>query len=155
MSRASRKGYVAEAMVCAWLTARGYYVWRPRTTSRQRTDTGDVRGLPFVVSIKNHARIHLAEAVDEMADQVIRSRWRTGILVHKRVGRGRAEEWYVTLPLRLMGPFIDAYVAVTPSTVEPPYEPQGPHDEEADGHGEEEDGGDVAEDLPTTANASH
>jgi hypothetical protein len=148
VSRASRKGYVAEAMVVAWLTARGYYVWRPRTTSRQRTDTGDVRGLPFVVSIKNHARIHLAEAVDEMADQVVRSRWRTGILVHKRVGRGRAEDWYVSLPLRLMGPFIDAYVAVTPLSVEPPDEPQSAHDEQADGDGDEEDGRHVADYAP-------
>lgn len=154
MSRASRKGYVAEAMVVAWLTARGFYVWRPRTTSRQRTDTGDVRGLPFVVSVKNHARVKLAEAVDEMADMVIRSRFRTGILVHKRVGRGRAEDWYVTLPLRLMGPFIDAYVATTPLSVEPPNEPHGAHDEEADGHRDEEDGRHVAQDAPEHVNAS-
>jgi len=147
VSKASRKGYIGEAMVAAWFIARGYYVWRPRTTSRRRADTGDLHGLPFVVSVKNHARIALAECVDEMADLVIRSGRRTGILVHKRVGRGRAEEWYVTLPLRLMGPFIDAYVAVTPLAVEPLDEPHGPGDGEGEGHGEEGDGGDVPEDT--------
>lgn len=148
MSRASRKGYIGESMVAAWFTARGYYVWRPRTTSRHHTDTGDLHGVPFVVSVKHCARTCLAEWVDELADLVARSTWTTGLLVHKRTKRGQADDWYVTLPLRLMGPFVDAYVACHASSVEPAEELDSPGHRQAHRDGEEQNGGRVTERIP-------
>lgn len=112
MSYASDKGYRAEKAVCDYLAGIERNVRRPRLTSYQDTDTGDIAGLPFVVSIKDHARLALADFVDEMTKMVGRSSWATGIVVHKRRGRRDAGDWYVTLPLKLMAPFIRAYMTV-------------------------------------------
>lgn len=110
MSYNSAKGYAAEHAIEDYFQRHGYNVWRPRTTSRTRTDTGDIRGLPLVLSVKNHARIQLAKCVDEMAAQVERSGWDTGLLIHKRVGKGSPGIWYATTTVDLAGVFIDTYV---------------------------------------------
>jgi len=112
MSYASRKGYGAEAAIVKLLTQCGFTVTRPRTTSHRDTDTGDVRGLPLVISVKNHARIKLAECCDELRAMVERSPWDTGVLIHKRIGRGQPEDWYATMQVRHLMYLIVALEAV-------------------------------------------
>lgn len=111
MSYSSEKGYRAEHAVVEYLSAQlGAEVVRPRTTSITAVDTGDVVGVPFVVSVKNHAATRLSTWVDELTAMVARSKWETGLVVHKRRAKGHPSEWYATTPLGLLLPMIDAYV---------------------------------------------
>jgi len=110
MSYASRKGYMAEATVKEYLSDRlGERLTRPRTTSRRGVDTGDLEGLPMVVSCKNHERMRLAEWVDELEAMVGRSPWETGVVVHKRPGRASGAHYYATTSLGLLVPLVAAY----------------------------------------------
>lgn len=97
MSKSSRKGYDAEHAVEAWLSSRGFPCYRPRAGSQQ--DRGDLLGLPFVLSVKNHARMELAEWVDGAARMARNWREHPGLAVvwHKRRGKGHPADWYVTM----------------------------------------------------------
>lgn len=109
MSANSRLGYTGEAETCRYLSQLAP-VWRPRTTSRTDTDTGDVAGLPLVVSVKNHARLDLAGWVDEVERMVTRSEWNVGVVVHKRRGHAYPGRWYLTTSMDLALPVLAAYV---------------------------------------------
>jgi hypothetical protein len=110
MSYASRKGYMGEAVPRDYLSDRlGVQLRRPRTTSRTATDTGDLDGLPMVLSCKAHERMRLAEWVDELEAMVGRSPWETGVVVHKRPGRATGAGYYVTTSLGLLVPLVAAY----------------------------------------------
>ena len=111
MSYASDKGYRGEVEAMDMLSSLGRPLYRPRTTSHTATDTGDVSGLPFVVSVKAHRALALAAWVDELGAMVDRSPWLTGVVVHKRAGCGSARRWYVTMNGRLFLPFARAYLA--------------------------------------------
>lgn len=110
MSYCSSKGYMAEHALEQYYRQLGYEVRRPRTTSHSNTDTGDLAGMPLVQSVKNHARIQLAAAVDEMLAMVERSPWDTGLLYHKRIGKGQPGAWYVTTTVDLAQPLLEAYI---------------------------------------------
>lgn len=111
MSASSRKGYVGERGALDLLAPLGL-VTRPRTTSYAATDTGDVHGLPFVVSVKNQpARLRLALWADELVELVERSEHPTGILVVKRVGASDPRRWYVVTTGALALPILAGYVA--------------------------------------------
>jgi hypothetical protein len=112
VSYASAKGYMAEHATVQYLSTQlGASATRPRTTSITNVDTGDVVGVPLVVSVKNHAALNLAVWVDEMAAMVKRSPWDVGVVVHKRRGKGHPRDWYVTTPFGLVIPMLAAYVA--------------------------------------------
>lgn len=110
MSLSSRKGWEAEHAVCELLKPFGSDVYRPRTTSHTATDVGDIQGLPMVVSVKNHKRMALSEWTDEMSAMVDRTRWDTGVVIHKRVGRTDPLAWYVTTSVRLWLPQLYEFV---------------------------------------------
>jgi hypothetical protein len=111
MSYESVKGYAAEHALEQYINDQGFIVWRPRTTSRKSADLGDLIGLPMVLSIKNHARIALATAVDEMQDMAKqRSAWGTGLLLHKRPRKGDPGQWYATTTVEMVMPLVKAYV---------------------------------------------
>lgn len=111
MSTNSRRGYLGEVGALGLCRLIAPNVYRPRTTSYAGVDTGDIHGLPLVVSVKNHSRNNLSAWVDELAAMVTRSPWETGIVIHKRQGRALARDWYVTTQGSLMLPFLAAYVA--------------------------------------------
>lgn len=110
MSYTSKKGYSAEHAVATWLAPYGDDVRRPRTTSYAATDTGDVAGLPLVLSVKNHARDTLAGWVDELSTMVERSPYETGVVIHKRVRVGHPDGWYVTTNGRLFLPLLCGFI---------------------------------------------
>lgn len=112
MSYASAKGYMAEHATVQFLSTMLHAdVRRPRTTSITAVDTGDVVGVPLVVSVKNHAAMGLSKWVDEVEAMVARSPWETGVVVHKRRGKGHPRDWYATTSFGLLIPMIDSYVA--------------------------------------------
>ena len=120
MSRESVKGRTAETAVVELLAALGDPVYRPRTTSSSNVDTGDVHGLPLVVSVKNHRRIDLSSFVDEMVGMVGRSRFDAGVVIVKRPGKGNPRDWYAVttgdMLLRLLYAYLEWCHRVDTST---------------------------------------
>lgn len=111
MSYASQKGYAAEHAVVQVLTAAGNHCYRPRTTSHANADTGDVAGLPLIISIKNHARLDLATWTDELSTMVTRqAQWDAGVVIHKRKGKGQPRDWYVTTTVGLFLPLLAGFI---------------------------------------------
>lgn len=111
MSANSRKGYTGEVGALELLAPLAPGLHRPRTTSHRATDTGDVHGLPLVVSVKNQpARQRLAEWVDELVELVGRSEYPTGILVVKRAGTTDPQRWYVVTTGALALPLLAGYL---------------------------------------------
>ena len=114
MSYASNKGYSAEHAIAAYLAESlgplASDVRRPRTTSLRATDTGDIAGLPLVISAKNHARDTLSTWVDELSTMVERSPYETGVVWHKRVRAGQPSGWYVTTNGRFLIPLLVGFI---------------------------------------------
>lgn len=105
MSTSSRKGYAGERPIEELLLAEGYNgVYRPRA-GRAR-DCGDLGGLPVVISAKNHGRLALAEWVTDLESQVVHAGLRSGVVWHKKRGRGDPRDWYVTTTGRLFLPLL-------------------------------------------------
>lgn len=108
MSYESRKGYRAEHAIEEYLADYGHHVERPRAGTP--LDRGDLTGLPLVVSIKDHARLDLAGWVDDMTGMVNRSSFPTGVVWHKRRGKGYPAQWYVTTTGDLFLPMLRALI---------------------------------------------
>jgi hypothetical protein len=92
-----RKGNRAEVEVVRVLREAGYEAETSRAT-RGGYQTGEdiVSDFPASIEVKNQARLDLAgwwsQAVEQAGD-------RPAVVVHKRVGKGRAGEWWVTMDL--------------------------------------------------------
>jgi hypothetical protein len=80
---------------------RAWFPGAERRALHGAADLGDVAGIPgLVVQCKNQARDQLGQWVDVAEVQRANAGVRTGVVVHKRRGRGRAADQFVTLPLR-------------------------------------------------------
>lgn len=108
MSAASKKGYGAEHAMELLEQERGLMVWRPRAGAPR--DRGDIGGLPLVQSVKNRGELKLSTWVGEMESMVVHAGVRTGVVIHKRRGKGPMD-WYVTTNVRLWLPVLDILAA--------------------------------------------
>jgi hypothetical protein len=90
-------------------TERGRLVLRPRAGAAQ--DVGDLLGLPFVQSVKNHKTLALASWVDGMAVQCGHAGLPLGVVWHKRRGKGHPHGWYVTTRGDMAVTLLESYVA--------------------------------------------
>lgn len=95
MSATSKKGYAAEHLVEMFLHEVAPECYRPRAGAT--ADVGDIAGLPFVVSVKNHVRMDLAGWVDDAWQMTRNAGKGFGVVWHKRRGRGHPRDWYVTM----------------------------------------------------------
>lgn len=92
-----RKGNRAEVEVARVLRDAGYQAETSRAT-RGGYQTGEdiVTNFPASVEVKNQARLDLAgwwaQAQEQAGD-------RPAVVVHKRVGKGKAGDWWVTMDL--------------------------------------------------------
>ena len=104
MSRSKQKGTRFETLVVTALQQHlGPEVCRRTTTGAK--DRGDIhglyiRGLRTVAELKNHASMNLAGWVDEAETERGHDDAAVGLVIHKRRGKGKALDQYVTLPLR-------------------------------------------------------
>lgn len=95
-----RKGNFAEQQVARVLREAGYEAETSRA-SRGGTQIGaDINtDFPAMIEVKNQARLDLAgwwkQATDQAGDM-------PAIIVHKRVGKGDALEWWVTMDLQTL-----------------------------------------------------
>ena len=109
MSYESRKGYSAEHDLLTFLAPIfGEHLYRPRAGAPQ--DRGDIIGLPFVLSVKNHSRLDLSDWIKGLDSMVAAAGVEAGVVVHKRVRTGSPSGWYVTTSVRLALPFFRSYV---------------------------------------------
>ena len=94
-SAAKAKGSNAERDVVKWL--KQWFPYVDRRLAGATLDKGDISGIPGVtIEIKNHAKMDLAGWTEELATEMANA-W-TGVVLHKRRGRGSPGEWYATMP---------------------------------------------------------
>lgn len=116
MSAASKKGYEGEKPVLDLLNTHDRLVfgysedpyYRPRAGTPH--DTGDIKGLPYVVSCKNYSVDRLASFVDALPRMCNEAHLHAGVVWHKRVGKGNPLDWYVTTTGGMWLKFHDAYL---------------------------------------------
>jgi|SRR5262245_1583263 len=109
MSYASKKGYRAEHDAELWVLQHiGVDVYRPR--AGRTDDIGDLCGLPFVLSVKDHRDLELSAWVHGLRNMVQASGLDAGFVLHKRRGYGDVGEWYLTTTPRLALPILRSYV---------------------------------------------
>lgn len=100
-SAAKRKGSQAERDVVAYLKANGF-PYADRRVAGATLDKGDISGvLGVTIEIKNHARLDLAGWLAELEVEMKNDSAWTGVVIHKRKGKGDVGEWYATLPVKV------------------------------------------------------
>ena len=100
-SKSKRKGSQAERQVVAWLKANGYK-YADRRLAGATLDKGDISGVPGVtIEIKNHAKLDLAGWTAELEVEIANDGAWTGVVIHKRKGKGDVGEWYATMPAKV------------------------------------------------------
>ena len=95
---AKTKGAGAERDIVAYLKENGFpYV--DRRLAGATLDKGDISGIPGVtIEIKNHAKMDLAGWTEELIVEMANDKAWTGVVWHKRKGRGSPGDWYCTMP---------------------------------------------------------
>ena len=100
-SAAKCKGSQAERDVVAYLKANGF-PYADRRVAGATLDKGDISGvLGVTIEIKNHARLDLAGWLAELEVEMKNDSAWTGVVIHKRKGKGDVGEWYATLPVKV------------------------------------------------------
>jgi hypothetical protein len=124
MSANSSKGYIAEHLIELYLQHLAPGCYRPRAGAS--SDKGDIEGLPFVVSVKNHARMDLGEWLTDAIKMRRNAKKDLAVVWHKRRNRGHPRDWYVTMTGQDFFVLAQLYceevrrVAVSSSTVHEP-----------------------------------
>ena len=99
-SAAKAKGAGAERDVVAYL--KEWFPYVDRRLAGATLDKGDVSGIPGVtIEIKNHAKMDLAGWLTELATEMANDKAWTGVVVHKRKGKGSPADWYATMPVHV------------------------------------------------------
>lgn len=102
MSGASsrRKGNAAEVEVTKALERAGYRALTSRA-ARGGYQSGEdiITNFPLAIEVKNQARLDLAGWWAQAVDQ---AQNKPAVVVHKRVGKAQAEEWWVTMDLQTL-----------------------------------------------------
>lgn len=99
MSKSKRKGTAAESEVVAALIRAGF-VHAERRALAGALDKGDVLGIPgWVFEVKAHDSYggKLPEWLGELDAEIANAKAAHGVVWHKRRGKGRAEDWFVTM----------------------------------------------------------
>lgn len=99
-SSSRRKGNAAEVEVVHALERAGFRAMSSRA-ARGGYQSGEdvVTNFPLSIEVKNQTRLDLPgwwrQAQDQAGDK-------PAVIVHKRVGKARAEDWWVTMDLRTL-----------------------------------------------------
>jgi hypothetical protein len=101
MSNAAKaKGSKAERDVVKYLLT--WFPYVERRLAGATEDKGDIAGVNGVcIEIKDHAKMALAGWVEEMILETKHAKAWTGVVIHKRKGKGDAGDWYATLPVSM------------------------------------------------------
>lgn len=104
-SSARRKGNAAEVEVVAALKRAG---WRAVTSRAARggyqLGADIVSNFPLAIEVKNQTRLDLPGWWRQAQDQ---AGPRLPVVIHKRVGKASAEDWWVTMDLQTLLKLVD------------------------------------------------
>lgn len=96
-SRSKQKGSQAERDVVKWL--KQWFPYADRRLAGATLDKGDISGIPGVtIEIKNHATMKLSEWLEELRVEMANDNAWTGVVIHKKKGKGDVGQWYATMP---------------------------------------------------------
>lgn len=95
-----RKGNNAEVEVCKALERAGWSAITSRA-ARGGFQSGEdiITDFPMSIEVKNQARLDLAGWWAQAVDQAIH---KPPVVIHKRVGKSQAEDWWVTMDLQTL-----------------------------------------------------
>ena len=101
MSNAAKaKGSKAELDVVKYL--KQWFPYVDRRLAGATLDKGDISGIPGVtIEIKNHAKMDLGGWTGELVTEMKNDNAWTGVVIHKRKGKGDPAEWYATMPVQV------------------------------------------------------
>ena len=105
-SASRRKGNRAEVEVVRVLREAGFEAETSRN-ARNGTQRGEdiVTDFPMSIEVKNHTRMDLAGWWQQATEQAGGA---PAVVVHKRVGKAKAEEWWATMDLQTLVRLINA-----------------------------------------------
>jgi hypothetical protein len=99
MSKSKQKGTAAETAVVKYLKANGF----PKAERRAlqgSLDKGDISGIDDVVfEVKDHKTMTLGQWMEELKVEIENDNAETGVVIHKRRGKGDVGEWYASMPV--------------------------------------------------------
>lgn len=98
MNPSKAKGTAAETATLRFLEEKG--IQAVRNPPAGSNDRGDIRifgRLGITVEVKNHQRMELAAWVDESLVEQKNAGTDFAAVVHKRKGRGKPQDWYLTM----------------------------------------------------------
>lgn len=97
-SKSKIKGSQAERDVVKYLQE--WFPYAERRLAGATLDKGDISGINGVcIEIKNHAKLDLAGWLAELELETKNAKAWTGVVIHKRKGKGSPADWYATLPV--------------------------------------------------------
>jgi hypothetical protein len=99
-SSSRRKGNAAEVEVVRVLRAAGFEAETSRN-ARNGTQKGEdiVTDFPMSIEVKNHTRTDLAGWWSQATEQ---AHGAPAVVIHKRVGKAQAEDWWATMDLQTL-----------------------------------------------------
>jgi hypothetical protein len=93
-----RKGNAAEVAVVKTLREHGYTAVTSRNARGGTQMGGDlISDFPAVIEVKNHAKLDLA---GWWRQAVAQAEGQPAVVIHKRVGHGNPENWWVTMDFK-------------------------------------------------------
>ncbi len=83
-----------------WL--KKWFPYAERRIAGAHLDKGDIAGVNgVVIEVKNHRRLDLSAWIKELEVEIKNDKAWTGVVLHKRIGKGDVGEWYATMPAKL------------------------------------------------------
>lgn len=99
MSKAKQKGTAAETAVVNYLKATKQFPYAERRALHGTLDKGDITGCgPVVFEVKDHAKITMPAWLRELEEEVKNAEAEVGVVVAKKRGTMKVEEWYAIMP---------------------------------------------------------
>jgi Holliday junction resolvase len=97
-SAAKAKGSKAERDVVNYLQT--WFPYAERRLAGATEDKGDIAGVNGVcIEIKDHAKMALSGWIEEMTLETKHAKAWTGVVIHKRKGKGSPADWYASMPV--------------------------------------------------------
>ena len=94
------KGSSAERDVVNWL--KKWFPYAERRIAGAHLDKGDIAGVNgVVIEVKNHKKLDLSAWIKELEVEIKNDKAWTGVVIHKRIGKGDVGEWYATMPAKI------------------------------------------------------
>lgn len=99
MSKSKQKGTAAETAVVKYLKTNGFNGVERRALTGAY-DKGDISGIEgLVIEVKDHRTMTLGQWIEELKVEIDNANAETGVVIHKRRGKGDVGEWYASMPV--------------------------------------------------------